>query len=116
ANSFSTTSLSTSITTRSNSQAGYATISYGGGAIAISGTVNGARTLSISAPSSNVSISGAVGGSTALTSLTVTGSQGIALGGGSVNTTGAQSYTGPVTLNANNNSFSSSSNGNVTFA
>ena len=112
ANSFSTTSLSTSTMSRSNGASGYATISYGGGTISIAGTVNGSKNLTINSPS--VSMSGAAGGSTALASLNVTGSTGITLGGGSVTTFGAQAYNGPVTLNANDTTLTTTGNGSVT--
>lgn len=115
ANSFSTTSLSTSILTGSTGAGGYAIISYGGGDIVINGTVNGGRNLTISSPNNNVNITGAVGGSTALTSLIINGSQGISLSGGGVTTTGTQTYNGPVTLNANNNVFTTT-NSALTFA
>lgn len=115
ANGFSTTSLSTSVVGSSNSQAGSATISYGGGAIDINGTINGARTLSISSPNNNISISGAIGGSSAPTSLSISGSQGISLAGGAVTTSGTQTYNGPLTLNANSTTFATT-NSAVVFA
>jgi filamentous hemagglutinin family protein len=116
ANGFATDSLSTSIQNIGNAQNGYAIISYGGGLIDINGTINGAHNLNIVARSSDVDISGAIGGGAALASLSVIGSQGIGLSGGAVTTTGAQAYTGPLSLNANNNAFTTTSNGAVTFA
>ncbi|MFP5414653.1 MAG: beta strand repeat-containing protein [Gammaproteobacteria bacterium] len=116
ANGFSTSSLSTLAQPASNGQAGYAIISYGGGTVAINGTVNGGYGLNVLARSSDVSITGAVGGGTALTSLNITGAGGIDLGGGGVTTSGAQTYTGPVTLSANNTAMSSTGNGAITFA
>lgn len=116
ANSFSTNSLSTSLLSTGNSQNGYAIISYGGGTIDINGTINGAHNLDIVARSSDVSISGAIGGSSALTTVEIIGSQGIELAGGGITTTGAQTYTGPVTLNAITTNVTTTSNGAVTFA
>ncbi|MFH0753010.1 MAG: filamentous hemagglutinin N-terminal domain-containing protein [Candidatus Omnitrophota bacterium] len=116
ANGFSTTSLSTSLTNLGNSINGYAIISYGGGTINISGSVNGAHALTVVARSSDVNISGSMGGSIALTSLDITGSSGITLSGGAVTTTGAQSYTGPLILNANTTTITTTANGAVTFA
>ncbi len=114
ANGFTTTSLSTALTNLGNSQAGYAIISYGGGTIDINGTINGARNLDIVARSSDVSISGAIGGSTALTTLDIIGASGIELLGG-VTSTGAQSYSGPLSLNANTTTFTTT-NSAITFA
>jgi autotransporter-associated beta strand protein len=116
ANGFAATSLSTSLTNLGNSGNGYAIVSYGGGTVAINGTVDGAHALDIVARSSDVDITGAIGGNAALTSLNITGAQGVALEGGAVTTTGAQTYTGPLTLNANTTAFTSTSNGNITFA
>lgn len=115
ANGFTTTSIGTSVITSANSTNGYATLSYGGGAITINGTVNGGHALTISSPNSTISISGVVGGDAPLTSLSISGSQGISLGGGAVTTTGTQTYNGPVTLNANSNIFTTTNN-TVTFA
>lgn len=114
ANSFATTSISTSTTNIGNNQAGSATLSYGGGTIDINGTINGGQALTISAPGSAIDVSGAIGASTALSSLSMSGSQGIGLSGGAVTTSGTQSYTGPLTLNAANNNFTST-NSAVTF-
>ncbi len=116
ANSFSTNTISTSLLNTGNSQAGYAIISYGGGAVDINGTVNGAHALEILARSSDVSISGAIGGSAALSSLEITGAKGIDLAGGAITSTGAQTYTGPLTLNAATTNITTTSNGAVTFA
>jgi filamentous hemagglutinin family protein len=67
-----------------------------GASIAFGGTIDGAHALSIAG---NASFAGAVGGGTALTSLGVSGTS--ALNGGVTKTAGAQSYTGAVTLGAN---------------
>jgi hypothetical protein len=55
--------------------------------------------LTVNAGSGTVTFAGAVGSNKQLASLTVTGSN-IAINGGSVASTGAQTYTGPVTLGA----------------
>lgn len=115
-NGFETTSLSTSLTTLANGAGGYAIVSYGGGMISINGTVNGAHALNVVARSSDVSISGAIGSGTALTSLDIIGTSGIELSGGAVTTTGSQSYTGPVTLDAATTNVTSTANGDITFA
>ncbi|MBU6510028.1 MAG: hypothetical protein KGQ73_07595, partial [Gammaproteobacteria bacterium] len=61
----------------------------GAGAISISGTVNGGHALSLSTPSGNIALTGGVGSSTALSSLTLA-SAGANLG--SVTTAGTQDY------------------------
>ncbi|MBL8490797.1 MAG: hypothetical protein JNM82_08465, partial [Rhodocyclaceae bacterium] len=63
--------------------------------VAFSGTVNGARTLSIIG---DASFAGPVGASSALSSLTVSGTS--ALNGNSIRTTGNQDYSGAVVLGA----------------
>ena len=70
------------------------------GNIRFHSTVDGAKTLTLDADSGSVTLSGAVGGSTELTSLTVTGG---AVSLRSVETTGAISVTGSsgITLNGN---------------
>ncbi len=60
------------------------------------GTVNGAQTLSI-IDSGTTTFGGAVGGTTALSSLTTDVGGTTALNGGSVSTTGAQTYNDAVT-------------------
>jgi filamentous hemagglutinin family protein len=68
-------------------------------AVNFDGSVNGAETLSVNAGSGTTTFA-AVGGATALTSL-ATGSGGsTAINGGSVRTSGAQTYNDPVTLGA----------------
>lgn len=115
ANGFANSSLSSSTQTRSNGQDGYARISYGGGTIAVNGTLNGARNLVIDSPSGQVQLNGTIGGGSALSSLDVLGSLGIALSAGTVTSTGVQTYTGPLTLNAAATTMSSS-NAAVTLA
>ncbi|MBL0718401.1 filamentous hemagglutinin N-terminal domain-containing protein [Piscinibacter sp. Jin2] len=68
------------------------------GTVSFGSTVNGARSLAVSA--GVVDLNGAVGGSTALTSLELTAAS-ILLDGGAINTAGNQTYTGAVTLGAN---------------
>ncbi|MBA4109002.1 MAG: hypothetical protein C0487_05370 [Leptothrix sp. (in: Bacteria)] len=66
--------------------------------IALNGAVDGARALAINA-SGTTTLGGIVGAPTALTSLSTSGATN--LNGGSIRTTGAQSYGGAVTLGAN---------------
>ncbi len=69
-------------------------------AITFAGTVNGAEALSVNAGSGTTTFAAAVGGTTPLTSLT-TGASGVtAISGGSIQTSGAQSYDDAVTLGA----------------
>ncbi|MDE1149843.1 MAG: filamentous hemagglutinin N-terminal domain-containing protein [Azospirillaceae bacterium] len=67
-----------------------------GSTVTLNGTVNGAHTLAVTG---NAAINGVVGGSTALTSLSVSGTTRINASG--ITTTGTQTYTGAVTLAAN---------------
>ncbi|HTS90895.1 MAG TPA: hypothetical protein VMG55_02750, partial [Stellaceae bacterium] len=68
------------------------------GGVTFSSTVNGAHSLSVTATSGTAAFDGAVGGTTALTALFVDPA-GIVLGG-SVHTTGGQTYTSAVVLTA----------------
>ncbi len=65
------------------------TLSAGAGNIRVDGSIDGARSLTLNATGSTI-LTGAVGGTTALTSLTANG--GVSFTAGSVRTTGAQSY------------------------
>ena len=79
------------------------TVTSNNGAVAFSGSVDGAKTLSVAAGTGSVTFSGAVGGATALTSLTVTGSGTVTLSGSvtvSASTGTAVSFAGPVFLAA----------------
>lgn len=87
------------------------TLATTGGGIALNGSVNGPGALTLSSFSA-ATIGGAVGGATPLASLT-TGSHSLALNGGSVTTTGAQSYGGAVTFGANT-TLTSTGSGNIT--
>ena len=69
----------------------------GTGAVTFTSTVDGAQTLSVDAATGDATFAGDVGATTALTSLTVTGSN-ISLQ--DVTTTGVQSYTGATTFNS----------------
>src|SRR5207244_1770497 len=76
----------------------------GGGAtddITFTSTINGGQALTLTAGSGDVLVSGIVGGTTRLSSVTASGNT---IGLQAVNTTGAQSYTGVSTLNGNLNS------------
>ena len=64
--------------------------------ITFTSTINGGQALTLSAGLGDVLLSGAVGGTTALTSLAATGNT---INVQAVKTTGAQSYTGSTTLN-----------------
>ena len=127
ANGFAVTSLSTSTIAVPNAvrvsndapptaTRGYATITYGGGDIRITGNITNAsaRNLIVNSPSGGVYLLGNVGsGATALASLDVTGTTTIDLSGASITTTGAQSYSGPVLLNTTTNLMTTTSNGAV---
>ncbi|HKF73063.1 MAG TPA: hypothetical protein VKB68_15025, partial [Stellaceae bacterium] len=81
-----------------------------GSAITFGSTVDGA--FGLTAAAAVTTFEGSVGSGTALTSLTVTHTAD--LNGGSVTTTGAQSYDGPVTLSAD--ATLASTAGNIAFA
>jgi len=68
-----------------------------GAGISFNGTLNGGEALTLSAGSSGINFSGAVGSQTPLSSLNVTSSGGTIIGG-AVKTTGAQIYDAAVTL------------------
>jgi autotransporter-associated beta strand protein len=73
--------------------------STGSGAISFGNTLNGAYALAVNT-SGATTFAGAVGGTTALTSLTTDAGGTVAINGGVVNTTGAQSYGESVHLGA----------------
>jgi len=75
------------------------TLSSGGNSITLGSTVNGAQALTVNTTGATT-FSGAVGGSTALASLTTNFGGTTAINGGSVTTTGAQTYGDAVTLGA----------------
>ncbi|MBL9141306.1 MAG: hypothetical protein JNK53_05510, partial [Phycisphaerae bacterium] len=80
------------------------------GAIGLNGTVNGARNLTATT-AGTTTLGGVVGSGTALTSLTIT--NGAALNGGSVTTTGAQSFGASVL--GSDTTLSSTGGGDITF-
>src|SRR5207253_2982013 len=88
--------------------------SSGSGNITLAGAVNGAFSLTINT-AGVTTLGGAVGGSTALVSLTTNAGGSTALNGGSVTTAGAQTYNDAVILGANS-TLSSTGTGNITFA
>ncbi len=75
------------------------TLSSGGNNITLGSTVNGAQTLAVNT-TGTTTFAGAVGNTTALTSLTTNFGGTTAINGGSVTTTGAQTYLDSVTLGA----------------
>src|SRR5207237_5959077 len=64
--------------------------------IALSSTINGGHALTLMAGSGAITLSGAVGGSTRLSTLTATGTT---IGLQAVNTIGSQSYSGTTAFN-----------------
>lgn len=66
--------------------------------IRFAGTIDGASALTLNAGGGDISVTGAAGGTTALTSLNATG---VTIGVAGVRSTGAQSYTGATTLGGN---------------
>ena len=87
--------------------------SGGNGNIHFVSTINGAHALTLTSGTGTDTFSGIVGG-TALSSLADTASH-IDLNGGSIATTGNQTYTGAVLLGADTTLDSSGSNGNIHF-
>lgn len=89
-----------------------------GGAIdfagAVDGAVAGSEGLTLAAGANSVTLSGAMGGAAALKTLAVTGTGNAAINGGAVNTTGAQTYDGTVSLGGDTN-ITSSGGGNILF-
>jgi filamentous hemagglutinin family protein len=86
-------------------------------AVTFTGTVNGAQTLTVNAGTGLTTFGGAVGVTSALTSVTTDSGGTTAINGGSIRTTGAQTYSDAVTLGADttltgvNVQFASSLNG-----
>ncbi|MDE2342295.1 MAG: filamentous hemagglutinin N-terminal domain-containing protein, partial [Betaproteobacteria bacterium] len=90
---------------------GNTTVNSGSGNVTFDGTVDGARTLAITS-TGTTTFNAAIGSSTALSGLTVSGTAGTTLVGGNVTTTGAQTYGG--SLNVNAASMLTTTNGAVT--
>ncbi len=86
----------------------------GGGAITFAKTLDGGFALVSQAGSGLTTFGGAVGAAAKLASLTVAGTS--AINGGSVTTTGAQTYQGAATLGAGTVLDSSAGNGAISFA
>ncbi len=89
-------------------------LNAGAGNITVTGTVNGAFTLAANSTGATT-FGGAVGGTTALTSLTTDAGGTTAINGGAVTTTGAQTYNDPVTLGAAVTTLTSTGAGAITF-
>ncbi len=70
--------------------------------ISFSSTINNGQTLSLTAGSGAVTLTGIIGGTTALTSLTASGAT---IAANNVRTTGAQSYTGTTSTTFNGTSY-----------
>src|SRR5205085_9623970 len=84
------------------------------GNITLAKTVNGAQALAVNT-AGTTTFGGAVGNSTALASVTTDAAGSTAINGGSVATTGTQTYNDDVTLGAGT-TLSSSGAGNITLA
>jgi hypothetical protein len=89
-------------------------VSVGSGAITFGGTVDGGFVL-IADSTGTTTFAGALGGSTALVSLTTDAGGTTRLNGGSVRTSGAQTYGDPVTLGTTT-VLTSTLGGNINFA
>ena len=96
-------------------QAGTTLTSLGGGALTFVSTLDGPGSLTL-ATAGQTTFQGAVGGGTALASLTTQGGGGIAINGRAVTTKGLQTYGGVTTLGADTVLTSTAANGGVTFA
>jgi hypothetical protein len=90
---------------------GDVTLAAGGGNLTLSGTIDGGFHLILNTTGSTT-LGGAVGGTTALASLTTNAGGSTEINGATVRTTGNQTYGDPVTLNA---STVLQAGGNVTF-
>ncbi|HSC07494.1 MAG TPA: MBG domain-containing protein [Steroidobacteraceae bacterium] len=76
---------------------GASTISTGAGAVTFGATLDGANALAVDSTGATT-FSGAVGGATPIASLTTNAGGTTAINGGTVTTTGAQTYNDPTTL------------------
>ncbi|MDR3490911.1 MAG: hypothetical protein P4M12_02570, partial [Gammaproteobacteria bacterium] len=88
-----------------------APVTFAGNDFFFNSTVDGAQALTLPG---NATFGGAVGGTTALSSISVNGTS--AVNTGTVNTTGAQSYSGLTTLGNALVTFNSSTSGDINFA
>ena len=75
-------------------------VTTGNAAVNFNGTMNGAQALTVNAGSGLTTFGGAVGATSALTSVTTDAGGSTIINGGSVRTTAAQTYTDAVTLGA----------------
>jgi hypothetical protein len=92
---------------------GDSTVSAGAGNVLFLGTIDGGFNLTVNS-SGVTTFAGAVGGTTPLASLTTDAPGSTDLNGGSVTTTGAQTYNDPVLLSTDT-VLTSTASGNVTF-
>jgi filamentous hemagglutinin family protein len=106
-----TSSVTLAGNTNLDSSSGNANITFDG---AIDDSNIGASSLVLTAGTGTVTLSGAVGGTTALNSLSITSSD-IIINGGGVATANDQTYNGPVTIGATTTFDSSENNGNINF-
>jgi filamentous hemagglutinin family protein len=96
---------------------GAISVTAGNAAVNFNGTVNGAQALTVNAGTGTTTFGAAVGATTALTSITTDAGGTTAINGGSVRSSGAQTYNDAVTLGATstltgtNVSFNGSLNG-----
>jgi hypothetical protein len=88
--------------------------STGNGAITFEQTLNGAKATTVTT-GGVTTFGGAVGGTTALTSLTTDAAGTTQVNGGAVTTTGLQDYKDPVTMGAATTGYTSTGNGAITF-
>ncbi|MBD2449256.1 CHAT domain-containing protein [Nostoc sp. FACHB-152] len=82
--------------------------------IGFSSTVNGASNLNLNAGTGDITLSGAVGNTTALTGLSVTAANTNV--GNNINTTGTQQFNSQVNLTGTNTKTFTTTNNNITFA
>ena len=83
-------------------------------AVSFAGSIDGAQALTVNAGTGATTFGGAIGATTALSSLTTAAGGTTAINGGQIKTSGAQTYNGPLTLGAAT-TLTSTGSGNITF-